>query len=100
VTAISAVAAFCWAVENKYEGLCYPEKLPHEYILNICEPYLEPLVSLQSDWDPLKDRSWYSLWDYGDMFQEYPTPDDMWQFPTFLVDAVPLESCDKLYQQK
>jgi len=97
VSAISAVAALRWTIRNKYEGLCYPEKVPHEEILEVSKPYLEPFVSMQSNWDPLQNRSWYSLWDYRDTFEhDYPTDADLWQFPTFLVDALELEDCSKL----
>jgi len=71
--AISAIAALRWTIKNKYEGLCYAEKLPHDEIIDISKPYLEPFVSAQSDWDPLQ-----SLKD-----KNVPA-EDMWQLSSFI----------------
>jgi homospermidine synthase len=53
-----------------------PEDLDHDYVLDICKPYLGPVVAVESDWTPLKGR--------GELFAE-PDLDwnDPWQFRNF-----------------
>jgi homospermidine synthase len=79
--AISVVAAALWMVENPRRGVCVPEDLPHEYILDIARPYLGQSLSIPSDWTPLKY--------YLNNFHGYNHPDvdfdDPWQFKNFLV---------------
>jgi homospermidine synthase len=79
--AISAVAAATWMVENPRRGICVPDDLPHEYILDIARPYLGQSLSIPSDWTPLKH--------YVNHFHGYNQPDidpnDPWQFKNFLV---------------
>ena len=38
--AISVVAACMWMIENPRRGVCVPDDLPHDYILDITKPYL------------------------------------------------------------
>ncbi len=79
--AISAVAAATWMVENPDRGVCVPDDLPHDHILEIARPYLGRLLSIPSDWTPLKN--------YVDHFRGYHQPsvdwDDLWQFKNFLI---------------
>ncbi len=78
--AIGVVAAIMWMVENPRKGLCIPDDLPYDYILNIAKPYLGKFISEPSDWTPLRDRKVY--------FTENPesVPDkDVWQFKNFLL---------------
>jgi homospermidine synthase len=79
--AISAVAAAMWMVENPERGVCFPDDLPHDYILGIARPYLGRLLSIPSDWTPLKH--------YYNHFNGYYRPDidgdDVWQFKNFLI---------------
>jgi len=79
--AISIVAAARWMVENPARGVCVPDDLPHDYILGIARPYLGELISIPSDWTPLKN--------YANHFRGYNHPDidldDPWQFKNFLV---------------
>ncbi len=79
--AISVIAACIWMIENPAMGVCVPEDLPHDYILNIANPYLGESLSIPSDWTPLKH--------YTDHFKGFsrPTtdPDSLWQFKNFLV---------------
>ena len=79
--AISVVAAAMWMVENPARGVCVPDALPHEYVLEIARPYLGQSLSIPSDWTPLKN--------YVNNFHGYHQPnmdsDDMWQFKNFLV---------------
>lgn len=77
--AIGVTSAFLWMLENPKKGVCLPDDLPHEYVLKVAEPYLGKLVSVQSDWTPLKNRKIF--------FMENPKckadEDDAWQFRNF-----------------
>jgi homospermidine synthase len=79
--AISVIAAAMWMIENPQRGVCVPDDLPHDYVLNICNPYLGQNLSIPIDWTPLAGRKHY--------FGEYAKPsldhDDPWQFKNFLV---------------
>ncbi len=79
--AISAVAAARWMVENPDRGVCIPDDLPHEYILDLARPYLGESLSIASDWTPLKY--------YVNHFHGFNHPNidfgDPWQFKNFLV---------------
>ena len=79
--AISVVAAATWMVENPGRGVCVPDDLPHDYILDIARPYLGESLSIASDWTPLKN--------YVNNFHGYHQPNidpsDPWQFKNFLV---------------
>jgi homospermidine synthase len=79
--AISVVAASMWMLENPARGLCVPDDLPHEYVLEISKPYLGKFLSLPSDWNPLKH--------YSNAFENFNHPQidrsDPWQFTNFLI---------------
>jgi homospermidine synthase len=79
--AISVVAAAMWMVENPNRGVCVPDDLPHDYVLDIARPYLGQSISTPSDWTPLKN--------YVNNFHGYHQPNldrnDPWQFKNFLV---------------
>jgi homospermidine synthase len=79
--AISVVAACMWMIENPRRGLCVPDDLPHNYVLDISKPYLGKFVSVASDWTPLKH--------YVNPFSGYNRPQldlsDPWQFKNFLI---------------
>jgi len=79
--AISVVAACLWMLENPRRGMCVPDDLPHDYVLEISKPYLGTIVSVASDWDPLKH--------YAQAFQGFNRPQldlsDPWQFKNFLI---------------
>jgi homospermidine synthase len=81
--AISVVAAVLWMIENPAAGVCVPDDLPHDYVLDISKPYLGKFISKASDWTPLKDRV--------NAFQGYnkavPNRKDPWQFENFLIAA-------------
>jgi homospermidine synthase len=79
--AISVVAACLWMIEHPLRGLCVPDELPHDYVLDISKPYLGKFVSVASDWTPLKH--------YINAFSGYNKPQldlsDPWQFKNFLI---------------
>ncbi len=53
--AIGVVAAAMWMIENPKKGVCEPEDLPHEQVLEVAKPYLGTFVSEASDWTPFKN---------------------------------------------
>ena len=77
--AAPVVAGAIWMLKNPDRGLVEPEDLDHDEILDICRPYLGPVVAERSDWTPLKDRS---------VLFEEPGLDlkDPWQFQNFRVN--------------
>lgn len=79
--ACSVVAAAIWMIKNPEEGVCVPDDLPHDEILDIAKLYLGPFVSQPVDWTPLKTR--IDL--YGDFNDVKIDLYDPWQFHNFLV---------------
>src|SRR4030095_9201323 len=79
--AISVVAACLWMLENPRRGLCVPDDLPHDYVLDVSKPYLGKFISVASDWNPLQH--------YSNVFRGYNRPQldtsDPWQFTNFLI---------------
>ena len=71
------LAGVIWAMENPDRGLVEPEEMDHDRVLEISNPYLEPIVGEFTDWTPLKNRQ--------QLFPEpHLAPDDPWQFVNFL----------------
>ena len=79
--AIGVVAAAMWMIENPRRGVCVPDDLPHDYVLDIAKPYLGRFISTPSDWTPRKH--------YSNSFEGYNKPSldtsDPWQFKNFLI---------------
>jgi homospermidine synthase len=48
--AAGVLGALSWMIQNPLEGFKLPEHLPHEFILPLAKKYIEPFVSLHSDW--------------------------------------------------
>ena len=78
--ACSVVAAAQWMIENPRMGVCLPDHLPHDYILEHAKPYLGTVISQAYDWTPLKNYD-MSFHHFG---QPRPADEDVWQFTTFL----------------
>jgi homospermidine synthase len=78
--ALGVVTAVMWMILNPRKGLCLPDDLPHDFVLEIAKPYLGTFLSTPSDWNPLKNRVVY--------FRENPANEydreDVWQFKNFL----------------
>jgi homospermidine synthase len=74
VIAIGIVAALNWVCNNPAKGLCYPEALPYQEVLKFTNNFTG-LTSVNSTWDPITTKTYFSLWDYGIMFgkDEFPT---------------------------
>jgi len=79
--AVSVVAAALWMIRNPNEGVCVPDDLPHDFVLQVSKPYLGRFLSIPSDWTPLKH--------YKNAFKGYNAPAvdprDVWQFKNFLI---------------
>lgn len=72
------LAGAMWLIENPNRGVVEPEEVDYKYIMEICRPYLGPVVGERSDWTPLKERNVL-----------FPEPgldtSDPWQFENFRV---------------
>jgi homospermidine synthase len=68
----AVLAGVVWAIENPNRGVVEPEEMDFQRILQICRPYLGPVVGRYSDWTPLHER--------GRLFPEDLDTDDPWQF--------------------
>jgi homospermidine synthase len=80
--AASVLGALAWSIRHPRQGLCVPDDLPPDEVLQVANPYLGPCPSIQTDWTPLRPRY--------DPFADYRTPgqvdpDDLWQFGNFVV---------------
>jgi homospermidine synthase len=76
--ALGVISAVLWMFENPKMGICLPDDLPHDFVLDIAKPYLGNFISTPSDWTPLKNRKVY--------FKENPATkpaNDVWQFENF-----------------
>lgn len=77
--AISVIAAVRWMIENPKRGLCLPDDIDHEAILEVARPYLGRFISEQVPWHPVNDLD-LSLVRYDSC---EPAHEDAWQFSTF-----------------
>ena len=73
---VGALSGVIWALENPKRGLCEPEDLDFERILEIAMPYLGTVHGKYTSWTPLHYRK--------DLFPE-DTSTDPWQFKNFRV---------------
>ncbi len=71
------LSGIVWALENPQAGVVEADEIDFERNLEICMPYLGPVVGRYSDWTPLQGR--------GLMFPEDLDRDDPWQFGNFRV---------------
>ncbi len=78
--AASVMACTLWMIENPTAGVCVPDDLPWQQVLNWAKPYLGTIHSAPVDWTPIKNRNdLFGSWD-GSL-----KPSDPWQFASFLV---------------
>ena len=68
----AALAGMIWAMENPRRGIVEPDDMDHQRPLEICRPYLGPVVGKYTDWTPLFQR--------GELFEEDLDTTDPWQF--------------------
>lgn len=78
--AAGVLAGALWAIRNPKQGICLPEDLPHQQILETARPYLGEVVSMRSDWSPLS--RYREHFDNGDGLEVDRS--DPWQFRNFL----------------
>jgi len=48
------VSGLHWLLQNPTKGICRPEDMEHDFLLEKAMPYLKPFVSQQGDFDPFK----------------------------------------------
>lgn len=75
--AAALIGGIVWMIKNPDKGYLEPDDLPYNQILQVAIPYLGPMVSVQTDWNPLIGRS--------PLFLEH-MDGDPWQFKNFLVN--------------
>ena len=68
----AVLAGMVWAMENPNRGLVEPDEMDFRRTLEVCMPYLGPVVGEYSDWTPLTDRE--------RLFAEDLDKSDPWQF--------------------
>lgn len=68
----AALAGMIWAMENPQRGVVEPDDMDYQRPLEICRPYLGPVVGKYTDWTPLDQR--------GELFAEDLDREDPWQF--------------------
>jgi homospermidine synthase len=71
------LSGIVWALENPNRGLVEADEMDFARNLEICMPYLGPVVGVYSDWTPLQERE--------KLFPEDLDRDDPWQFKNFRV---------------
>jgi homospermidine synthase len=71
------LSGIIWALENPTRGLVEADDMDFARNLEICRPYLGPVVGKYGDWTPLQDR--------GALFPEDIDKSDPWQFKNFRV---------------
>jgi homospermidine synthase len=74
---VAVLSGLIWAIENPQAGVTEPDEMDFRRNLEICMPYLGPVVGVYSDWTPLYHR--------GRLFEEDLDQSDPWQFKNVLV---------------
>ncbi len=74
---VAALSGMIWAIENPAAGVVEPDEIDFRRNLEICRPYLGPVVGKYTDWTPLFDR--------GRLFPEDLDESDPWQFKNIRV---------------
>jgi homospermidine synthase len=74
---VAALSGMIWAIENPAAGIVEPDDIDFRRNLEICRPYLGPVVGKFTDWTPLFER--------GRLFPEDVDESDPWQFKNIRV---------------
>jgi homospermidine synthase len=69
---VATLSGLIWAIENPNSGIVEPDDIDYKRALEICRPYLGPVVGEYTEWHPLVER--------GRMFPEDLDETDPWQF--------------------
>jgi homospermidine synthase len=70
--AVAVLSGMIWAMENPGQGIVEAEEIDFARNLEICRPYLGPVVGQYTDWTPLSGR--------GRLFPAGIDESDPWQF--------------------
>jgi homospermidine synthase len=68
----AVLAGVVWAMENPNMGIIEPDEMEFRRCIEVCTPYLGPVVGQYTDWTPLHDRE--------RLFPEDIDKSDPWQF--------------------
>jgi len=74
---VAVLSGMVWAMENPRAGLVEPDDIDFRRNLEICMPYLGPVVGEYTDWTPLYERE--------RLFPEDLDKSDPWQFKNVIV---------------
>ncbi|HYE50359.1 MAG TPA: saccharopine dehydrogenase C-terminal domain-containing protein [Azospirillaceae bacterium] len=74
---VAVLAGLVWAIENPDRGVVEPDEMDFERCLEVCMPYLGPVVGKYTDWTPLEGRN--------KLFPEDIDPGCPWQFKNIRV---------------
>jgi homospermidine synthase len=74
---VAVLSGMVWAIENPKAGVTEPDEMDFRRNLEVCMPYLGPVVGVYGDWTPLTQR--------GELFEEDLDRSDPWQFKNVLV---------------
>jgi homospermidine synthase len=74
---VAVLSGMVWAIENPEKGMVEPDEIDFRRNLEICMPYLGPVVGEYSTWTPLLDRE--------RLFPEDLDKTDPWQFKNVIV---------------
>lgn len=69
---VSVLSGVIWAMENPQRGIVEPDDMDYRRNLEICMPYLGPVVGEFTEWNPLTGRE--------SLFSEDLDHEDPWQF--------------------
>jgi homospermidine synthase len=69
---VAVLSGMVWAIENPSRGITEPDEMDFQRNLEVCMPYLGPVVGEYTEWNPLFDR--------GRLFPEDLDTNDPWQF--------------------
>jgi homospermidine synthase len=69
---VACLSGMIWAMENPNAGVVEPDEMDFRRNLEICMPYLGPVVGQYTDWTPLHERE--------RLFPEDLDKSDPWQF--------------------
>lgn len=74
---VAVLSGMVWAIENPEQGLVEPDEIDFRRNLEVCAPYLGPVVGEYTDWTPLFERE--------RLFPEDLDKSDPWQFKNVIV---------------
>lgn len=74
---VAVLAGMVWCIEHPEAGVVEPDEIDYRRMLDICRPYLGPVVGVYGAWTPLDER--------GVLFPEDIDTSDPWQFKNIRV---------------